>query len=126
MFKEQGASREEVIAELNGMLQFDSTYTSGSPVASMSTIPHKLGFEIFSKTLEKNAGRLHTFKGCAEVECEVINMIGDLLHLESPVGTTTSGGTESNILGMLAARECAKKKTGTPEVIAPKTVHSSV
>ncbi|MHA1882926.1 MAG: tyrosine decarboxylase MfnA, partial [Candidatus Thorarchaeota archaeon] len=82
--------------------------------------------EIFTKALEKNAGRPHTFKGCAKVESEVIEMIGNLLHLESPVGITTSGGTESNILAMLAARECAKKKTGTPEVIAPKTVHSSV
>lgn len=108
------------------LLAGDATYSSGHPIASMSTIPHQLGVDVFSKTLEKNAGRLHTFKGSAKVEQQVIQMLGDLLHLDSPVGTTTSGGTESNILAMLAARENASKEVKNPEVIAPKTVHSSI
>jgi tyrosine decarboxylase/aspartate 1-decarboxylase len=126
MFKEKGMAEEEVLRDLNELLAGDATYSSGHPIASMSTIPHQLGVDVFSKTLEKNAGRLHTFKGSAKVEQQVIQMLGDLLHLESPSGTTTSGGTESNMLAMLAARESAPREVKNPVVIAPKTVHASI
>lgn len=125
MFEEQGLNRDKVLESLDALLANDATYQTGHPIASMSTIPHSIGVEVFSRTLEKNAGRLHTFKGSARVEQEVIEMIGSLLNLNTPYGTTTSGGTESNILAMLAARETSKK-IDRPEVIAPNTVHSSV
>ncbi|MHA1247876.1 MAG: hypothetical protein ACTSPE_11150 [Candidatus Thorarchaeota archaeon] len=60
MFDERGRSRDEVLEELERLLEADSTYSSGHPVASMSTIPHSLGVDVLAKTLEKNAGRLHT------------------------------------------------------------------
>ena len=125
MFDEKGLSRETVLKRLDTLIENDSTYSTGHPIASMSTIPHQIGAEVFANTLEKNAGRLHTFKGSAQVEQEVIAMIGDLLGLAEPHGTTTSGGTESNLLAMLAARETAKD-ISSPEVIAPETAHSSV
>ncbi|MHA1924619.1 MAG: tyrosine decarboxylase MfnA [Candidatus Thorarchaeota archaeon] len=125
ILNEQGLDEGTVVDELNSLIESDITYFSGHPIASMSTIPHRLGAEVFSKTMEKNAGRLHTFEGSARVEQEVIEMIGNLLHLDSPYGTTSSGGTESNILAMLAMRE-SKKKIKEPEIIAPKTVHSSI
>ena len=124
MFEERGMDRGKVLESLDTLLADDATYQTGRPVASMSTIPHRLGAEVFSKALEKNAGRLHTFKGSARVEQEVITMIGNLLNSSTPFGTTTSGGTESNILAMLAARESSKKTT-RPEIIAPRTIHSS-
>ncbi|RDE13484.1 MAG: tyrosine decarboxylase MfnA [Candidatus Thorarchaeota archaeon] len=125
MFEEQGMDRDKILEILDTLLANDATYQTGRPVASMSTIPHRIGSEVFSKTLEKNAGRLHTFKGSGRVEQEVIAMIGNLLNLNTPFGTTTSGGTESNILAMLAARESSKKIT-RPEIIAPRTIHFSV
>lgn len=125
MFEEHGMDRDKVLEILDTLLASDATYQTGRPVASMSTIPHRIGAEVFSKTLEKNAGRLHTFKGSARVEQEVIEMIGDLLNSKTPFGTTTSGGTESNILAMLAARE-SSKKIARPEIIAPRTIHFSV
>ena len=94
MFEEQGMDRDRILEILDTLLANDVTYQTGRPVASMSTIPLRIGAEVFSKTLEKNAGRLHTFKGSARVEQEVIAMIGDLLNLSTPFGTTTSGGTE--------------------------------
>lgn len=122
---EQGSDNSAVINELNSILDMDITGFSGHPIASMSTIPHQLGAEVFSRTMERNAGRLHSFKSSARIEQEVIEMIADLLHLNRPYGTTSSGGTESNILAMLAMRE-SKKKIKKPEIIAPKTVHSSI
>lgn len=125
MFNEKGLDRDLVLNSLDGIISSDSTYSSGQPIASMSTIPHELGAEVFAKTIEKNAGRLHTFKGSGLIEQEVIAMISDLLHLDRPYGTTTSGGTESNILSILAAREIAKKFK-EPEIVAPKSVHPSI
>ncbi len=126
MLEEQGMTTDAVLKQLQSLLESDASYASGRPVASMSTAPLGLGVDVFSRTIEKNAGRFHTFPGSAEAEREVIEMVGDLFHLEQLLGTTTSGGTESNILAMLACREMAAKKTGTPEIIAPKTVHASV
>lgn len=126
MLAESGLGKDIVLNELNGIISKDTTYESGQPMASMSTIPHQIGVEVFVRTLEKNAGRLHTFAGSAEIEQEVILMIADLLNLQTPYGTTTSGGTESNILAMLSAREMAPRTKEAPEIVAPKTVHSSV
>ena len=126
LFDEQGNSTKSVLESLDNTLVSDELFISGHPIASMSTIPHSIGVDVFTKTLEKNAGRLHTFKGSAKVEQEVIGMLSDMVHLDTPFGTTTSGGTESNIIALLAARELAKKRKGTPEIIAPRTVHSSV
>jgi len=126
MFEDKGLTTSEVTQMLQSLLADDVGFASGRPVASMSTEPHSLGVEVFSRSMEKNAGRFHTFAGSAKVEREVIDMIGDLLHLAEPFGTTTSGGTESNILAMLSHREAARKKTGMREIIASKTVHASV
>jgi tyrosine decarboxylase/aspartate 1-decarboxylase len=125
ILEENGLDKETVVGMLDSLLEADVTYFSGHPIASMSTIPHQLGTDVFLRTWERNAGRLHTFKGSARIEQEVIEMIADLLRLEMPHGTTTSGGTESNILAMLAMRE-TQKRVKKPEVIAPRTVHSSI
>ncbi len=126
MFEEKGMSADIVLSDLQRVLQRDCTYKSGRPVASMSTTPHELGVRVLVEYLEKNAGRLHTFQGSAQIEIEVVGMIADLLRLETPHGTTTSGGTESNILAMLSFRELAKRKTDSPEVIVPRNAHASV
>jgi tyrosine decarboxylase/aspartate 1-decarboxylase len=125
ILEEHGLDKETVVGRLDSLLDDDVTYFSGHPIASMSTIPHQFGADVFLRTMERNAGRLHTFKGSARIEQEVIEMIAGLLHLEMPYGTTTSGGTESNILAMLAMRE-TQKRVKKPEVIAPRTVHSSI
>jgi tyrosine decarboxylase/aspartate 1-decarboxylase len=125
LFEEIGKSKDGVLSELEDFLKEDVTYQSGHPVSSMSSKPHHLGVEVFSKTIERNAGRMHIFQGVEKIEHEIIEMVGDLLGLEMALGTTTSGGTESNILAMLAMRE-ASKKVKHPEVIAPETIHPSI
>jgi tyrosine decarboxylase/aspartate 1-decarboxylase len=126
MFEEQGLPRNHVLRLLFNALSQDSTYDSGYPISSMSTTPHSLGVEIYSKTMDRNAGRYYTFQGTETIEHDVIRMIGDMLRVSQPFGTSTSGGTESNILAMLAAREIHKGQIQYPTIIAPKTVHSSV
>ena len=125
VFEEQGTDERTVIEKLNLFLEEDTTYFSGHPIASMSTTPHRLGAKVFCRTMERSAARLHTVKGSGSVEQEVIEMVADLMNLKEPYGTTSSGGTESNILAMLAMRE-TRKKIRKPEIIVPKTIHSSI
>ncbi|MFX0168586.1 MAG: tyrosine decarboxylase MfnA [Candidatus Hodarchaeota archaeon] len=126
MFNEEGMEQSVVLDELAKHLEADVSYVSGYPIASMSSTPHSLGIKVFCQTMEKNAGRYYTFSGARSVEQELIAMVGDLLHLQSGEGITTSGGTESNILALLAARETNPAPTRRPIVIAPQTIHSSI
>ncbi|MFO7835992.1 MAG: tyrosine decarboxylase MfnA [Candidatus Thorarchaeota archaeon] len=124
MFEKEGLNAKEVFEELNRILEEDTEYESGRPVASMSSIPYQISSDIMAEHMERNLGRKHTFHGSAKIEKEVIEMIGDLVRVENACGTTTSGGTESNILAMVAAREIGD--TNEPEIITPETIHSSV
>ncbi|MBS3793825.1 MAG: tyrosine decarboxylase MfnA [Candidatus Thorarchaeota archaeon] len=124
MFEEEGLDAKRVFKELDEILEADTSYEAGTPIASMSSIPHRISSRIMAQHVQRNLGRKHTFPGSAKIERKVVQMIGDLVHLANPYGTTTSGGTESNILAMVAARETAQ--VDKPEIIAPKTVHSSV
>jgi len=77
---------------------------------------------IFAENLERNLGRPDAFAGSWELEQELIMEIGDLLNNEHAAGIMTTGGTESNILGL----ELMRNKTGKKEVIIPKTAHVSM
>jgi sphinganine-1-phosphate aldolase len=61
------------------------------------------------------------------MEREVVRMTLDLLHGDDKsVGTMTSGGTESILMAVKAAREMARKKKPwilKPELVAPKSAH---
>lgn len=64
-------------------------------------------------------------RGTLEMEREAVNMVSSLLNLDSEnsIGFMTSGGTESNLMAVRAAKLSAKKKR--PEVVMPRTAHFS-
>ncbi|MBO8181295.1 MAG: aspartate aminotransferase family protein [Archaeoglobus sp.] len=76
---------------------------------------------------EKNILDFTVFKSAIHFEKEVINFGKKLMHAdENVVGSFTFGGTESIFLAVKAARDYYKsRKTGTPEIIAPITIHPS-
>ena len=67
------------------------------------------------------------FKSLKRMETEVVQMTVGMLHGPSEgVGTMTSGGTESILLAVKAARDRARKKrpwVRRPEVVLPRTAH---
>ena len=68
------------------------------------------------------------FPSTAQFEREVIEMTAGLLHGEYAVGAISSGGTESNILGVLSARDRARAlrpEITEPEIVAPESAHPS-
>ena len=68
------------------------------------------------------------FPSTARFEREVIEMTAGLLHGENAVGAISSGGTESNLLGVLSARDRARAlrpEVTEPEIVAPESAHPS-
>jgi glutamate/tyrosine decarboxylase-like PLP-dependent enzyme len=81
-------------------------------------------YSLYMATNGLGAGRM--FKGLAALEREVIAMSAALLGGEGCPGNITSGGTESILMGMRAARERARAdRPGVtrPEVVLPASAH---
>lgn len=120
---EEGLPQSVVLKELGAKLQRDLTYSSGKILGSMCTKPHSLAKQVYLQYLEKNLGDPGLFSASAELEREVIRMLGSLLSNPNASGRIVSGGTEANILALWAARNLAKKESG--EVIVPVSAHCS-
>ena len=68
------------------------------------------------------------FPSTARFETEVIDMTAGLLHGENAVGAISSGGTESNLLGVKSARDRARAvrpEVTEPEIVTPASAHPS-
>jgi len=67
------------------------------------------------------------FKSLRRLESEVVQMTASLLHgPDSTAGTMTSGGTESILLAVKAARDRARRRKPWlrhPEMVLPRTLH---
>lgn len=75
-----------------------------------------------------NALSPRLFPSLKRFEDEIIEMAAALLHDPDAAGTVTTGGTESNLLAVLAARNRARAErpqVGAPEIVAPATAHPS-
>ncbi|KRX02515.1 Pyridoxal phosphate-dependent transferase [Pseudocohnilembus persalinus] len=67
------------------------------------------------------------FPGSRQMEAEVIKMTCALYNLQGDYGITTTGGSESIMLGILAARNYfgQKKKITKPNIIIPTSAHAA-
>ena len=87
----------------------------------------QVALEAMSHYLSENALNPAAFPSVLKMEQELIAMTARLLHAPEPVGVCTSGGTESILLAMLAAREKARTEralpSGSGRVVVPHTVH---
>ncbi len=120
--KEHGIDEFEIRTILEDKLSSDIDFNSGRILSFMSSRPLDLASRIFSENIERNLGRPDAFKGSWELEQELVIEIGEFLHGHNPGGIMTTGGTESNILGL----ELIRNMTGKKEVIIPRTAHVSM
>ncbi|MFW3146888.1 MAG: tyrosine decarboxylase MfnA [Thermoplasmatota archaeon] len=119
---EKGMDKTHLKELLERYDSMNVSFGSGRVFGSMCTSPHPFATEVHSKFRESNLGNPGLYPGTLEMEKEVINMLGGLLHLEDPNGHVLSGGTEANITAMYAA----KKKGRGKKVLFPKSAHFSV
>jgi tyrosine decarboxylase/aspartate 1-decarboxylase len=119
----KGSNRKALLAELKRIRGLDQRYDNGRILCSMCTKPHPVAKEAYRMFLSSNLGDKGLFPGSAQLEKEVINQLAALLHDANAAGLLASGGTEANLIALLAARNTVNARK--PEVILPESAHFS-
>ncbi len=127
-----GWTAEQVRAELEKLGSMEHTQWEKGRVSG--AVYHggdellTLQSEAFKKFGVSNPIHPDVFPGVRKMEAEVVAMVLGLFNApESGAGVTTSGGTESIIMAVLAARQKAYAERGVrqPEMILPETAHTA-
>lgn len=126
----EGIARKEVLGLLDEMGTDDIDWHGGK---SWSLVYHagdehkQFLADAHAKFASGNLLNPMAFQSLKRMESEVVRMTANMLNApDDAVGTMTSGGTESILLAVKAARERAKKKrrlARSPEMIVPDTIH---
>ena len=120
-FPEESIPEEEVLRILEEMkgrdLQYDRFFST------MCTRPHSIAVRAHNLFLETNLGDPGLFPGVAELEARTIRIMGELLGCPDAVGYISTGGTESNIQAIRAARSASRVKDGN--IVVPASAHFS-
>jgi tyrosine decarboxylase/aspartate 1-decarboxylase len=113
-----------VLAELAKAREQDLNYADGRIMCSMCTEPHSLAKKAQQLFSSSNLGDAGLFPGSRRLEKETVGKMATLLNCEGSVGFLVSGGTEANLLALLAARNMAN--ISSPEVVLPGSAHFSL
>ena len=128
--------REE-LAKLGGMphTRWESGRVSGAVYHGGEELS-TLQAEAFKTFGVSNPIHPDVFPGVRKMEAEIVAMVLSLFHAPAAnaatgegggAGVTTSGGTESILMAVLAARQKAWKERGVrePEMVLPETAHTA-
>nr|POE46940.1 sphingosine-1-phosphate lyase [Quercus suber] len=128
-----GWTPEQVRAELEKLAGMEHTRWEDGRVSG--AVYHggnelsELQSEAFKKFGVSNPIHPDVFPGVRKMEAEVVAMVLGLFHAPpaTGAGVSTSGGTESIIMAVLAARQKAYHERGVkkPEIILPETAHTA-
>lgn len=125
----QGTPREAVLSKLRALHADDAKWKDGrtfSLVYFAGDEVSQLLKEAYSEFIAENGLSPVAFPSLRQMECEVVSMAASLLGGDDDVaGTMTSGGTESIMMALKAAREWGRKEKGLqrPHVIVPASAH---
>lgn len=127
----EGWSQDRVFAELEDRRRDDLDWRTGRAFAYMydgGPDIEAVAKKAYCAFLSENALDPTAFPSLLRFENDLIGIARDHLHGgPETVGTFTSGGTESIILAVKAARDHAKKTRGVtaPQMIVPVTAHAA-
>ena len=125
----RGVDRESLFAEMRQRKQGDADWHAGrtfSLIYPTNDDVDSVLAEANQLYLYENALNPFRFPSLRQMEVDVVEMTGGLLHApEGFGGCMTSGGTESILMAVKAARERAKAERGVErgELLAPETAH---
>lgn len=122
-----GRTQEEVLAEMADRREDDTNWRAGrawSLVYHAGEDIEDLRDEAYRRFASENALNPLAFPSILSFENEVVGMVADMTNGETAVGNVTSGGTESILLAVYAARERARDRGVTdPRIVYPETAH---
>jgi tyrosine decarboxylase/aspartate 1-decarboxylase len=119
--RDKALSEDEVMRILEKTRERDYSYDRF--FSTMCTLPHPIAVRAHDMFLETNLGDPGLFPGVAELEERVVQMLGEMLGCPDARGYISTGGTESNIQAIRAARNEAGKKNGN--IVVPASAHFS-
>lgn len=126
----EGHDHEELLRTMEGFRRGDADWKDGrtwSLVYYAGERHHELLKRAHHLYFTENALNPMAFKSLKRMEAEVVQMTAAMLHGgPETVGTMTTGGTESVLMAVKAARDRARKKKPWirhPEIVAPHTIH---
>jgi sphinganine-1-phosphate aldolase len=127
---QKGRSKEEVLSLIRSFKAGDSDWHDGhlfGLVYYAGQDVEDMGQEAYATYMFENALSPFDFPSLLKMETEFISMASSLFHGdEALVGSMTSGGTESILMAVKAARDWARvhcPEIKAPEMVAPLTIH---
>ncbi len=129
-FPQKGISREVLFSDLRSMKSGDSDWKHGrmfSLIFNPGDDTSSVAEEAYSLFMVENGLSPFAFPSLLKMETEVASMMADLFHGDADtVGNMTSGGSESILLAVKAARDYARAKKPhitQPELLMPLSAH---
>jgi glutamate/tyrosine decarboxylase-like PLP-dependent enzyme len=127
----EGQSAASILAELDALQAHDVDWKSGRAFS----LAYHAGPDVLALATEANARFLSTnalnpaaFPSLRRMQADVVAMIAGLLHGgPAAAGFMTTGGTESILLAVKAARNRGREERGVaaPEMVLPTTAHAA-
>ena len=130
-FAQQGRPVDEVIADLLELRSGDVKWRDGRTfglVYDGGPSVHAVAEAAAQLFLHENALNTQAFPSLRQIQADTVGWTAGLLHGDDDVaGFLTSGGTESILCGVLAARERAAHERGItePEIVLPESAHAA-
>jgi sphinganine-1-phosphate aldolase len=125
-----GQSKDDILTSLTAMREGDVRWQDGRTfgmVYDAGPEAHDVLEAVAGMFLHDNALNTKAFPSLGRIQSEVVGIAADLLHGEEAAGFMTSGGTESILLAVKAARERNREERGitAPEMVLPVSAHAA-
>ncbi len=127
----EGRSPDDVLAELLAKRGSDVDWASGRTFGMVydgGPSVHEVAERTAQEFLHENALNTKAFPSLGSIQSEVVRWTAGLLHGDDAVsGFLTSGGTESILCAVLAARERGRIERGitAPEMVIAESAHAA-
>ncbi|MGI8794152.1 MAG: pyridoxal phosphate-dependent decarboxylase family protein [Acidimicrobiales bacterium] len=128
---EQGMSKDDVVAALTAKREKDVRWQDGRTfglVYDGGHDAHAVAEAVAVMFLHDNALNTFAFPSLAQIQSEVVGACAEMFHgAPEASGFMTSGGTESILMAVKAARERgrAERNIAEPEMVVPESAHAA-
>jgi sphinganine-1-phosphate aldolase len=125
-----GMTKADIIDALQEYRSDDARWQDGRTfgmVYDAGREAHDVVEAVATLFLHENALNTNAFPSLAKIQSEVVGITADLLHGTDAAGFMTSGGTESILCAVKAARERGLEERGItePEMVIPASGHAA-
>lgn len=127
---EKGLSKAEILDRLEAKRRNDARWREGRTFGMVydgGHEVHEVAEAVAVAFLHENALNTKAFPSLGEIQSEVCGIAADLFHGETAAGFMTSGGTESILCAVKAARERGRTERGitAPEMVLAESAHAA-